>query len=149
MTVTTRFNVSRLNSKISRGLRAAGMDKVTRTIEAEVNPVKERIEGQIRASGRGAGHNADFAHQDLIITTSGRGNVNVRFGWVNPPAHAHERGAGGRLWYQYQDAGFMLFGGDTWIEGVGATIDRREDFIDAIHRAVAQYANDIAKEMNR
>jgi hypothetical protein len=147
--ISTRFNVARLDAKLTRALRIASGGKLEGEIQQEVWPVKEAIESKIRASGRGAEHNADFARQDLIISTAGSGRLNIRFGWVNPPAHSAERGTGGNLWYQYQDKGFWLFGGDNWIEGVGATIDRREDFLEAIRRAVDKYADDIAREMNR
>jgi len=116
---------------MSRALAVANKDIIAEYEQAAKGVARE-ISSAIQSSGRGGVHNAEFAHQDVRVFMSRAGRFNILLGWLNPPGSAHERGGGGKLWYQYQDAGFHLFGGSDWIAGVGATIDRRENLIEAI-----------------
>jgi len=142
MTTGTRWNTVRLDRKMSKALAVANRDIVSE-YESAAKEVAHGISSQILASGRGGSHNAEFAKQDVKAFQSRAGRFNVLLGWLNPPASAAERGGGGRLWYQYQDAGFHLFGGSNWIEGVGATIDRREHLIQAIEDVNRRWVSDV------
>lgn len=147
--ITARYNQKTLELKLSRALIEARGDRVTHDIQDEVEEIIDAENSIIRASGRGGRHNADFANQQVRVTRSAAGRINIQAGWINAPGDAHERGGGGRLWYQYQDAGFHLFGGPNWIEGVGATIDRRENVIAAVERALDRHVGRVARELNR
>lgn len=147
--ITARYNQKTLELKLSRALVEARGDRVTHDIQGEVEEVIDAENDIIRASGRGGSHNADFANQQVRVTRSGAGRINIQAGWINAPGDAMERGTGGRLWYQYQDSGFHLFGGPNWIEGVGATIDRRENVIAAVERALDRHVERVARELNR
>lgn len=142
MAVGTRWNNYRLEQKMSKALKVANKDILSEYEEA-AQSVAKPIEAAIRASGRGGSHNADFAHQETRVFQSRAGRFNVLLGWLNPPGDAHERGDGGKLWYQYQDAGFRLFGGSQWIEGVGATIDRRENLINALEDVNRRWIDEV------
>lgn len=145
MTVGTRWNTVRLNKKLSAALARASAGRLEQEYEEALTPIARDIESDIRASGRGGAHNADFANQEVRVFRAGSGRINALFGWLSPPEHARERGSGGKIWYQYQDAGFHLFGGPQWMEGVGATIDRRERVIDAIDEVNRRMLNDIER----
>ena len=145
--ITTRYSQKTLELKLSRALREAAGDRVLQDVDAAVGAVIEAENSAIRASGRGGAHNSDFASQDVRVTRSASGRINIQAGWLNPSAHARERGGGGRLWYQYQDSGFRLFGGPNWIEGVGATIDRRENVLMAVEGALHRHVRRVAREL--
>lgn len=149
MAVSTRFTVDRLNKKLSAAIAYASSGRLEQDYAAALEPIASDIESQIRASGRGGVHNDEFANQETRVFRSQAGRYNILFGWLNPPAHARERGTGGRLWYQYQDAGFQLFGGSQWIEGVGATLDRRDRVLTAIEDVNRSYVGDLADILNR
>lgn len=150
MAVNTRFNVKRLEAKLSSALALASSGKIEAEYQAALKPIAADISSKIRNSGRGASHNAEFAEQDVRIFKAASGRLNILFGWINPPDSAHERGDGGRLWYQYQDAGFNLFGNPNHpITGVGATIDRRENVLAAIEDVNYRYVKDVARILNR
>lgn len=145
--ISTRYNQKTLELKLSRALREATGGRMAQELEDEVGQVIDAENEVIRASGRGGSHNSEFANQEVRVTQSASGRYNIQAGWLNPPSHANEAGGGGRLWYQYQDAGFHLFGGPNWIEGVGATIDRRENVIAAVERALERHVDRVAKEL--
>lgn len=145
MAVGTRFNTVRLEKKLSRALSVASSGMVEAEYHAAAADVASTIRRRIEASGRGGDHNAEFAHQDVRVFRAASGRYNIMLGWLYPPASAHERGSGGKLWYQYQDSGFHLFGGPNWIEGVGATIDRREMLLERIEAINYQYVQTIAR----
>ena len=149
MAVTVRFNTVRLTQKLSRALAKAGGDDLLREYERAADEVNDTVSDRITDSGFGGSHNSEFAHQDKKVFKAASGRYNINVGWLYPNAHAAERGSGGRLWYQYADSGFHLFGGPRWIDGVGATIDRRENLISRIEDINRRYLGDIAKELNR
>jgi hypothetical protein len=142
--VSTRYTVDRLNRKLSKAIAAASDGHLVEDYQQALAPVADDISGKIHDSGRGGDQNADFARQETRAFRAGSGRYNILFGWLNPPAEAAAKGGGGKLWYQWQDAGFHLFGGSHWIEGVGATIDRRERVIDAIDEVNRRYVGDLA-----
>lgn len=148
MVASTRFSVDRLNRKLSKAIAYASGGAVEGEYRAALEPIRSDIESTIRASGRGGEHNEEFANQDVRVFRALSGRYNILFGWLNPPAHAHERGTSGKLWYQYQDAGFYLFGGSQWIEGVGATIDRRERVLEAVELVNRRYVGKLADILN-
>lgn len=135
MATGTRFNMVRLDRKLSRALSHVHGDTLLNSYLAIAKDVNRPVELAIQSSGRGGSHNSEFANQEERVFRARSDRINVLVGWLNPPEHARERGSGGKLWYQYQDAGFHLFGGSRWIDGVGATIDRRENLIEGIERA--------------
>jgi hypothetical protein len=149
MATGTRWTSVRLEQKLSALVAEAASGTIEVEYKAAAERVAKPIEEKIRQSGRGGEHNADFANQETRVFRSAAGRYNVLLGWLNPPAHASERGNGGKLWYQYQDAGFHLFGGQRWIDGVGATIDRRENLIDAIADVNRRYVHDLARKLER
>ena len=144
MVVGTRYTQHRLDQKMSKMLTEANRD-IAAEYTAALAPIAADISGKIRGSGFGGDHNEEFAKQETKAWRAGSGRLNVLFGWLNPSDHAHERGSNGRLWYQYADAGFHLFGGPRWIDGVGATIDRRERVIEAIEEVNRRWISDIAR----
>jgi len=149
MSVTVRFNTVRLSQKLSRALTRAHGDQLLREYERAADAVNKTVHDRITDSGFGGSHNDEFANQEKRVFRAASGRYNINVGWLNPSEHARERGSGGRLWYQYADSGFHLFGGPRWIDGVGATIDRRENLVEAIERINEDYLNDIARELNR
>lgn len=147
MAVRARWNTVRLEKKFSEAISLAAGDELQGRYEQaadEVNRVvSQRIEGSQYDFN---GHKAEFAHQDKRVFRSAAGRWNISVGWINPPAHANERGSGGKLWYQYWDVGFNLFGNpNNPITGIGATIDRRENLLDALERVNYGYVKDLAK----
>lgn len=147
MTVTAQFNTKTLTDKLRRSI--AEMDGLYTSYRNVAEGVANSVGMKIAASGRGGSHNAEFANYEWQVTTPSRDTFVVRVGWLNPPAHAQERGGGGKLWYQYQDAGFWLFGGSNWIEGVGATIDAKEDLHDGLQEVNRRYAGAITRRFGR
>lgn len=147
--VGVRWNSKRLEAKLSNALAVASSGQIQAEYERELQPIANDISSKIRASGRGGEHNAEFAKQDIKVFRALSGRYNIQFGWLNTSAHAKERGSGGRLWYQYQDSGFQLFGGPNYQAGVMAAIDRRERVIDAIENVNQRYVRDIAQILER
>lgn len=147
--VTTRWNMARLNRKMSRALAAASGGSFENDLREVAADVARVTSDRIFDSGRGGEHNSDFANIQHRVFRSAAGRYNVLVGWLTPPAHAKEKGGGGRLWYQYQDAGFYLFGGPQWIEGVGATLDQRERLLNGTEAAAGRYVHNIADIFNR
>lgn len=148
MAVNTRFSTVRMEKKLSKALTAASSGWVQQFYEHDASEVAKVIHDRIVASGRGGEHNSDFANIEHRAFRAQSGRYNVMVGWLNPPEHAREKGTGGRLWYQYQDSGFQLFGGSQWIEGVGATIDRREMLLDRLEATNSMYVKHIADILN-
>lgn len=149
MSATVRFNTVRLEQKLSRALALAAGDRLLRDYEQAALEVNRVTEERILDSGFGGEHNSEFADQDMKVFRAASGRYNISIGWLNPSDHAKERGSSGRLWYQYADSGFHLFGGSRWIDGVGATIDRRERLIEKIEDINRQYINDLDRELSR
>lgn len=144
--MSVRFNTVRMDQKISRALSVvAGGDGILQRYDQAADEANKIVSQRITASGRGGEHNSEFAHQDKRVFRARSDRINISVGWLNPSAHAHERGSGGKLWYQYQDSGFFMFGGERWIDGVGATIDRRENLIDRIYEINREYLADIER----
>jgi hypothetical protein len=149
MTVNTRYTQDRLEQKLSKALAYATGGRVEHEYEIAAKAVADTISDRIRASGRGGEHNAEFAEQQTRVFQARSGRYNILLGWLAPPASAHEKGGGGRLWYQYQDSGFHLFGGPNWIEGVNATNDRRAMLIEQVEAINRKYVHDIANILER
>ena len=147
MSATVRWNTVRLERNVSRALAKASSGSLESQYDNAAKEVATIISGRIRQSGRGGDHNDEFAAQQTRVFRSAAGRYNVLLGWLDPPAHAHERGQGGKLWYQYQDMGFHLFAGPIWIEGIGATIDRREMLMERIEDINSRYVRDLAKTL--
>lgn len=146
--VTTRWNVDRLSRKVSRALAVATGGEFQRDLERVAEEVAEDTSDRIAASGRGGSHNSDFANIETRVFRAQSGRYNILVGWLNPPAGAEEKGGGGRLWYQYQDSGFRLFGGDQWINGVGATLDQRERLLSGVEGAMHRHVDSVARALN-
>ena len=147
MAVGARWNSARLEKKLTDALEAAG--DLEQEYEKVATEVARETSQRISASGRGGPHNAEFANIQHRVFKSGAGRYNVLVGWLNPGGNAHERGSGGRLWYQYQDAGFHLFGGPNWIEGVGATIDQRFRLLDGLIDVNVRKVRELRGILNR
>lgn len=149
MAVTTRWNSARLEKKFTDALSYASGNDLTEGYSEAAATVARETSHRISASGRGGDHNAEFANVQSKAFKSAAGRYNVSVGWLTPPASAAERGSGGKLWYQYQDSGFFLFGGSNWIEGVGATIDQRFRLLDALIDVNVRHVANVAKILNR
>lgn len=151
MAAVTRWTADRLLAKVTAAADAASDGRLAELVDREVQPVADTISRRIAASGRGGAHNSEFANVETRTWIAGSGRLNVLVGWLNPPDHAHERGSGGKLWYQYQDSGFTMFPNTMArsIPGVLANIDRRENTIDAVDRVLNIFVSDIAKELRR
>lgn len=149
MNLTTRWNTVRLEKKLSEALAYTQGDRLLGEYEQAASEVASETSERISASGRGGAHNSEFANIEHRAFRSAAGRYNVLVGWLNPPGSAREMGSGGKLWYQYQDSGFRLFGGSSWIEGVGATIDQRERLIEALDGVNMRYLGDVARIFNR
>lgn len=146
----TRYTAVRMEQKLSALVAAASSGRVEAEYKQAADGIARSISQTIAASGRGGSHNAEFAKQETRVFRSAAGRYNVLLGWLNPPASAKERGSGGKLWYQYQDSGFNLFGNANHpISGVGATIDRRENLLDALEDINRKYVHDLARILNR
>lgn len=149
MAGTVRWNAVRLEKKFTDALAVANSGELENDYEAAAAEVARETSGRIRASGRGGPHNSEFADIQHRVHRSGAGRIEVRVGWLNPGAGSAERGGGGKLWYQYQDRGFHLFGGPNWIEGVGATIDQRFRLVEALEDVNIRYVNKLANILDR
>lgn len=149
MAVTTRWNSARMEKKFTDALALASGDSLREDYAQAAADVARETSTRISASGRGGAHNPDFANIQSKAFKSAAGRYNVSVGWLTPPASAAERGSGGKLWYQYQDSGFFLFGGSNWIEGVGATIDQRFRLLDALLDVNVRHVAKLAAILNR
>lgn len=145
MAAGVRWNSVRLEKKLTDALAVASGNDLDQEYNDAAAQVARETSGRIRESGRGGSHNSEFANIQHRVYRSGAGRVEVRVGWLNPGADAAERGGGGKLWYQYQDRGFHLFGGPNWIEGVGATIDQRYRLVDALQEVNVRFIDRLAK----
>lgn len=147
--MTVRWNTVRMEKKLSDALALAQGEELTSEYSNAAAMVARETSQRIADSGRGGSHNAEFANIQHKAWRAGSGRYNISVGWLNPPSHAKEKGSGGRLWYQYQDMGFRLFGGNTWIEGVGAAIDQRERLLEALDDVNRRHLGRIAGILNR
>lgn len=142
-----RFTTRLLDQKMTRALAVASEGRLASEIEEDLSEIADGVAGAIRMSGRASQH-ADFADFTARVTTSGAGRLNARIGWLNYPASAREEGGGGKLWYQYQNWGYNLFGqGRVQISGLGFLdgIDGRVTA--AIERAANRYLDDIRRAL--
>lgn len=149
MAVTTRFSTVRLEKKLSAALALASGNTLEHFYTEDAKHVNDIVSARISRSGVGGDHNDKFAHQDQRVFRAASGRYNVSVGWLYPSLDAAERGSGGRLWYQYQDSGFHLFGGSQWQEGVMATIDRREMLVERMDATNRMYVQELAKILER
>lgn len=149
MAVTVRFHTVRLDKKLSAALHKAAGDDLIREYNEAAEEINRSVSDVLSRSGRGGSQRDEFVKQEKQVTRALSGRYNIRVGWLNPSRDAAERGGGGRLWYQYQDSGFHMFGGPRWLDGVGATLDRRERLVSAIEEINRRHVGDIARELNR
>jgi hypothetical protein len=149
MSVITRYSQVRLEKKLSEAVKRTTDGLVKKDYERAAHEVSTIIHNRIANSGRGGDHNPEFANIESRVFEAHSGRYNILLGWLNPPGSAHEKGSGGKLWYQYQDSGFHMFGGPNWIEGIHANIDRREMLLDRLTTINRHYVGDIAKILNR
>lgn len=147
--ITARYSTVRLEKKLSAALAVGTSGQIEDSYRRDAQGVAEMLGRRIAASGRGGEHNSEFANVEHRVFRAASGRYNIMVGWLNPPAHAREKGGGGKLWYQYQDAGFHLFGGSQWIDGVGAMVDRRERLLEEIETTNRNWLRMVAREMNR
>lgn len=145
--IGARWNSVRMEKKFTDALSAVA-DLGTRYERAAAEVARETSQ-RIAASGRGGAHNPEFADIQYRVWKSGSGRWNINLGWLNPGAGARERGSGGRLWYQYQDSGFHLFGGSRWIDGVGATIDQRYRLLEALEEVNIEMVGELKRRLGR
>jgi hypothetical protein len=149
MAVTTRWNTVRLDKKLTDALAHANSSQLENDYRSVAEDVARETGDRIRASGRGGAHNSEFANIQQRVFRSAAGRYNILVGWLNPGPGSAERGSGGKLWFQYQDSGFHLFGGSNWIEGVGATLDQRYRLIEGLEDVNIRHINRIAGILNR
>lgn len=147
--MTVRWNVARMEKKVTDALSYVMGNELLDEYDNAASTVARETHDRIVSSGRGGSHNAEFANIQHRAFRAQSSRYNVLVGWLNPSSDAHEKGSGGKLWYQYQDMGFRLFGGSTWIEGVGAAIDQRERLLEALDDVNRRHISRVAGILNR
>lgn len=132
-----------LDQKLSRALHLASSGKFQQELEEEVSRIADDVSMAIRASGRASQH-SDFANFQGKVTRSAGDRYTARLGWLTYPSSANERGGGGKLWYQYQNWGYDLFGrGRVQISGIGFLDGVDARFQRAIQSAADRYIKDM------
>ena len=148
MRIVTRFNTVRLEQKLSRALLVASSGKLADEYDHAVDSVAEGVRNALEGSGRAQAHHGRFVQgYTNRATFSGGGRYNVAMGWLYPDGESHERGSGGKLWFQYQEGGFIT--NDAFhnapVAGIGATIGAREDMLEAVEMVNGKYVHDLAR----
>lgn len=140
----SRWTQKVLDQKLSRALKVASGGRFQSELQEEVGEIADSVSAAIRMSGRGGSGAADFANFQGKVTESGAGRFTVRLGWLTYPASANERGGGGKLWYQYQNWGYDLFGqGRVQISGLGFLDGVDQRLQAAMQRAADRYVNEV------
>lgn len=132
-----------LDQKMSRALAAASSGRFMQELDDELSHIAEDVSMAIRGSGRARNH-PDFANFQHQVTRSAGDRYTARLGWLTYPSSAQEKGGGGKLWYQYQNWGYDLFGqGRVRISGIGFLDGVDARFQRAIERTADRYLKDI------
>lgn len=132
-----------LDQKLSRALALASSGKFQQDLQEELDYIAEDVSMVIRGSGRASGH-SDFANFQAKVTRSAGDRYTARLGWLTYPTSAQERGGGGKLWYQYQNWGYDLFGqGRVRIQGLGFLDGVDARFQRALQRSADRYIKDM------
>lgn len=139
----SRWTQRVLDQKMSRALKVASGGRFQSELQENLGEVADNVSMLIRASGRGGSGASDFQNFQAKVTESIGGRYTARLGWLRYPGSANERGSGGKLWYQYQNWGYQLFGGTYRVSGLGFLDGVDAQFQAAIERATTKYLNDI------
>lgn len=146
--MVTRWNSYRLDAKLTRAIAEVSRGAFVGEANTRVSAVAAGIAQQLSASGRGGpNHNHEFSDYAARAWVSGAGRYNVIMGWINADraeGGGRERGGGGKLWFQYQEGGFNMWGDPARpIPGVNATVTARADMIDATLDAAGKHIHNI------